>query len=389
MKPSVSKKIKVARIIARMNVGGPAIQVCTITRGLPEEEFEQLLFVGRCEPGEVDYLELNKIPLPKVNVNGLGRSISLVGDLRALLSLRRQLRTFKPDIIHTHTFKAGALGRIASLTIRSKTFKVHTFHGHLLAGYLKGAKLWILLKMEKFLANRTDTLVSVGRNVMEDLIAHGIGKREQYKIIPPGFPIDDSLESAALPRSIDKRNSEFLCAWVGRLVEIKRPERIVEIARSLKERGSGIRILLVGDGPLRKKLETQCINERLPVTFMGWQSDIHRILAGTDALILTSENEGTPIAIIEAQRLGKPVVATDVGAISEVMAPNESGFVLDYSVDGFVEKLELLKDKSDLYLKFSTKAKEFASGRFSPERLVDDHIEIYRELTNSSRKSNT
>jgi glycosyltransferase involved in cell wall biosynthesis len=367
-----------------MNVGGPAIQVCTISKGLPEKDFEQLLLTGKCESDEIDYLELNRIVLPTVEVVGLGRSISFLGDLKALLFLRKQLQGFKPDIIHTHTFKAGALGRIASFAIRPKPLRIHTFHGHLLEGYLKGAKLWILLQIERFLARKTHLLVSVGRKVMDDLITHGVGKTAQFRIIPPGFPIDRSLEKKALPRSLSERNSEFRFVWVGRFVDIKRPERIVEIARLLKEKVSPIRILMVGDGHLRKDLESQCIRERLPVTFMGWQSDIHKILAGVDALILTSANEGTPISIIEAQRLGKPVVATDVGSVSEVMVQNESGFVLDYSVNGFVEKLELLARNNNLYLQFSDKAKKFSFERFSAERLVNDHVKLYQELINIS-----
>lgn len=368
-----------------MNVGGPAIQVYTISKGLPEEDFEQILLTGKCEPGELDYLELNDIKLPKLEVPGLGRSINFISDLKALLFIRKQILVFKPDIIHTHTFKAGVLGRITALSIRRKTVKIHTFHGHLLEGYLKSLKLWILLQIERFLAARTDVLISVGNRVMEDLLEQRIGMRNKYRVIPPGFQIDHDLENKARPRSKIERRTEFKCAWIGRLVDIKRPERVLEIARLLKERNSKAGILVVGDGPLRESIENQSKEELLPVTFMGWQSNIHQILTHVDALILTSANEGTPISIIEAQRLGRPVVATNVGSVSEVMIPDESGFILDYDANNFSKKIEMLVEEEDLYLRFAAKAREFASERFSAERLVNDHVELYKNSKKSPK----
>jgi len=379
LNPGAGRKVKIVRIIARMNVGGPAIQISTIMKGLPEGEFEQLLLTGNCGTDELDYLDLHKIYLPKFDIPSFGRSINFLADLRALLLIRRQIVDFAPDIIHTHTFKAGVLGRIASLTIRSRVIRIHTFHGHLLQGYLKGFKLLILLQIERFLAARTDVLVCVGHRVMEELLSKGIGNREQYRIIPPGFPIDSATERDALPRAKSDREIEFKTAWVGRIVDVKKPERVLEIAKRLQEQKSNVRIFVVGDGPLRESLERRSRSEDLPISFMGWQSDIHKILTEVDVLFLTSANEGTPISIIEAQRLGRPVIATDVGSVSEVMIPNESGFILDYNSEAFAEKLELLAKNEELFIRLSFKAKEFASNRFSSERLVNNHIELYRD----------
>lgn len=371
-------RIRVMRIIARMNVGGPAIQVCAIAQGLPSNEFNQILLTGSCEPGETDYLELNAIQLSRVKLPELRRSINLLSDLKALLFIRRQLLTFKPEILHTHTFKAGFLGRVAALTTRIPMVKIHTFHGHLLDGYLKGLKFWILIKIERFLATKTNVLVTVGNKVMTDLIASGIGKTEQYLVIPPGFPMEYSMESEAKARNFKERKAEFRCVWVGRLVEIKRPDRLIEISRILKERNSGILISVIGDGPMRKELEAKVIRELLPVEFLGWQQNVHAFISQADVLILTSANEGTPLSIIEAQRLGKPVVATNVGSVSEILSHGKSGFILEFDAMDFAEKLEILRGDNDMYLQFSKYAKDLSSKRFLPERLVADHARLYK-----------
>lgn len=311
---------------------------------------------------------------------GLGRAINVLADLKALLFIRKQLVSFAPDILHTHTFKAGALGRIASFTIKKKIHTVHTFHGHLLEGYFKGVKYRTLLLLERFLAKKTSVLVSVGEKVMNDLITHKIGRRAQYRIIPPGFAINRDLEKLAVPRENRERDSEFTCLWVGRLVDIKRPDRVLEIARVFKKRGSHIKFLIVGDGPLRQHLENKSQLESLPITFLGWRKDVFELLVHADLLLLTSTNEGTPISIIEAQRMSRPVVSTDVGSVSEVMIHGESGFVMNYSTEDFVEKIQLLAENHNLYSQFSENAKRYSSERFSSERLVNDHIKVYKDL---------
>lgn len=368
-----------------MNVGGPAIQVHTISLGIQKTEFDQLLLVGKCQPGEIDYLELTGLSISKTDVLALGRSINVLADLKALLFIRKQLVAFAPDILHTHTFKAGLLGRIASFTVRKRILTVHTFHGHLLEGYFEGVKYRILVLLERFLAKRTNLLVSVGEKVMNDLVTQKIGQRPQYRIIPPGFAIDREMEKQGVLSVNRERHSEFTCLWVGRLVEIKRPDRVLEIATALKKRGSTIRFLIAGDGPLRKQLESQSMLESLPIIFLGWQKNIFELLTQVDLLLLTSANEGTPISIIEAQRMARPVISTNVGSVSEVMIHGETGFTMNYNIEDFVEKIELLSANYDLYSQFSENARRYSSERFSSDRLVSDYVRVYRDLIAGSK----
>jgi len=375
------EKIRILRIIARMNIGGPAVQVTTLSRGFSDSLFEELLVTGNCEEGEQDYLELNGIDLPHIRIPGLGRSIDILDDIRAFKHIKKIIHDFQPQIVHTHTFKAGLLGRLASLLSRQKHFRIHTFHGHLLFGYLSNVKLRILIAVERYLAKRSDKLVSVGESVAKDLIAQKIGSWDKFVVIPPGFPIPEQIQSNSQIRPKQLRSDAFICAWIGRLVEVKSPDRIIEIAKEVKLRGLNIRFIVIGDGPLRSRTEEDSIAENLPITFLGWQKDVVKLLLGADALILTSLNEGTPISIVEAQRLGRPVVATNVGSVSEVIINGKSGFAIEFHTKDFVDRLELLSNNAIIYEQFSDAARAFAETRFSEDRLVADHKNLYLDLT--------
>lgn len=361
-----------------MNIGGPAVQITTLMQELPEEDFEQLLLYGRCDSNEIDHLESNQIMVPSIRIESLTRSISLIQDLKAFVFIWRAIKNFKPNIVHTHTFKAGLLGRLATLLMIKRPIVIHTFHGHLLHGYFGKTKTRILVYVERFLSSKSDVLIAVGERVKLDLIANGIGITSKFKVIRPGFNLKEINEIDPLELGINK--SEFVCAWVGRLTEIKKPHRILELAHELHSRGTKqFKILIVGDGEMRKDLERESILKSLPIVFLGWRTNALDYVAISDVLISTSENEGTPISIIEAQLLGKPVIATDVGSVSEVMIPGKTGFTLDYDSKKFCEKILYLKDNSAQYVKFHSRAKEFAKETFSTENFISSYRRLYKE----------
>jgi glycosyltransferase involved in cell wall biosynthesis len=361
-----------------MNIGGPAIQVTTLMNYLPQSEVCQLLITGECEPGEKDYLEFNRIDLDRMRIPSLGRSINPISDVKALFKIRKAIKMFRPDIVHTHTFKAGLLGRLAALSIRNHPYLVHTFHGHILNGYLGGAKLATLKTIERFLALKTDVLVAVGERVMEELKEVGVGKYNKFEVVPPGFPM---TKVHSIDTNMFSSNPEKLkCAWIGRFVEVKAPERILEVARIISENKSQVQFLVAGDGPLRNKIQEQCELESLPVKFFGWTADIQNFLKDVDLLFLTSINEGTPIAIIESQRLGKPVIATDVGSVSETVSHGKSGYVIDYDPLRFAQILESFANDRIKLKEFSKESIRFSGDKFSPERLSSDYLRIYKSL---------
>lgn len=372
-------RMKVLRVIARMNIGGPAIQVTTLMNYIPKSEVDQLLLTGNCEEGEADYLEFNDIDLKRIKISGLGRSINPLSDLKAMLKIRKIIKDFSPDIVHTHTFKAGLLGRVAAISVRKRPYLVHTFHGHLLHGYLGILKLSILKNLERILAVKTDVLVSVGEKVMNDLVEVGVGNRGKFKVVPPGFPIPKVSSGEETSFSLDSK--KFMCAWIGRVVEVKAPERVLEIARIFAKSDSGVQFLIAGDGPLRNQIQRQSESESLPIRFLGWTGEIQNLLRDVDLLILTSINEGTPVSIIEAQRIGKPVISTDVGSVREIVSIGKSGYVVDYDPSRFAELIKSFAANRHKLREFSEEALRFSSDKFAPERLAQDYLRIYKSLT--------
>ena len=379
------EKVKVLRLIARMNVGGPAIQITGLMRNLPVETFEQKLVTGFCDKNEIDYLEVNELNVTRTKVDGFGRSVNLFSDLKVLLAIRKEIKAFNPDIIHTHTAKAGFLGRIASLLTLKRQIRVHTFHGHLLHGYFGKFKTSLVILAERLLARFTDKLVAVGSQVRDELLVVKIGSFEKFKVIGPGLEIGKLPERLSSLKSFGLVEDKFIVTWIGRAVPVKAPHRILEIATECEFRGLRVQFVIVGEGPLLSDLKSLAKEKELPVTFLGWQSDIEQILSFSDLVLLTSENEGTPVALIQAQMAGVPVLTTDVGSASEVLKNNQSGFCLKYSVRDFADKIELLATKIEMKSSFGAIGKAHARDNFSINRLVSDHAELYRELISQSK----
>ena len=196
-----AKKIKVMQIIARMNVGGPAVIVADLMRGLDKSEFDQILITGFCDSDEADYLDTVATDVKATRIGGLGRSVSPIADARAFLSLIATIKRERPDVIHTHTAKAGVLGRLAAMIAGSKATRVHTFHGHLLHGYFDGWKTKLVIAIEKYLARHTDHLIAIGNQVKNDLLAAGIGKPPQFKVFFPGLTQPHTASKSEIGRA--------------------------------------------------------------------------------------------------------------------------------------------------------------------------------------------
>ena len=378
-------KVKVLRLISRMNVGGPAIKITGLMRNLPIETFEQKLVTGFCDKSEIDYLEVNELNVTRTKVEGFGRSINLLSDLKVLLAIRREIRAFNPDIIHTHTAKAGFLGRIASLLTFKRQIRVHTFHGHLLHGYFGKFKTNLVILAERFLARFTDKLVAVGSQVRNELLAVKIGSFEKFKIIGPGLEIRKLSERISSLKSFGLLEDKFIVTWIGMAVPVKAPHRILEIAKECGLRGLKVQFVIVGEGPLLGDLKSLAKDKELPFASLGWQSDIEKILSFSDLVLLTSENEGTPVALIQAQMAGVPVLTTDVGSASEVMINGQSGFCLRYLAKDFADKIELLAKNEGMRNSFGAAGESNARGNFSLSRMVSDHAELYQDLISRSK----
>ncbi len=378
--------IRVMRIIARMNVGGPAVQVSGLMRGLNDTEFDHRLYTGYCATDEADYLDSVATDIKSIRIDGLGRRVSLRGDIRAFLSLVKAIREFKPNIIHTHTAKAGFLGRLASLVSLQKSVRVHTFHGHLLNGYFGSFKRMLVVIAEKALAFATQQLLAVGNKVRQDLLEAGIGSKEKFGLMPPGLTIgnlpskNDALEFFGL------NNERLQCAFIGRVTQIKRTDRFLDVVSEIKKRNTSLDFFIAGDGELLEACRERIIAEDLPVKVLGWQSNIEKVLSAADIVVLTSDNEGTPLSLIQAGMAGLPVVSVNVGSVPEVVLDNATGLITSLDVQEIADALEKLFTDKALRERLGHAAQEFTLANFGVQRLVHDHEELYKTLLASRAK---
>lgn len=373
----MAQQIKVMQIIARMNVGGPAVIVADLMRGLDRSIFEQILVTGYCDKNEADYLDEIATDIKATRIAGLGRSISLIADIRAFFELISLMRKFKPDIIHTHTAKAGVLGRIASILAGKQAIRIHTFHGHLLHGYFNGWKTRLVIAIEKFLAHQTDKLIAIGNQVMQDLLAAGIGKSEKFEVFFPGLPEPKYFEKEIVRQLLGLTPTSIYCIFVGRLTNIKRPDRLIAVAKELKNRGSSLQFLVAGEGELFEKCKKE--SESLPIQYLGWRKDIAELMAASDIAILTSDNEGIPLTLIQAAQASLPIVATDVGSISDIVIDQSTGYLTPPNAIAIADALEKLVRDGQLRQILGKNGKDRAAQYFSLSRMISDHSALYQD----------
>ncbi|MDX6691736.1 MAG: hypothetical protein QOG15_3193 [Solirubrobacteraceae bacterium] len=376
-------QIRVARIIARLNIGGPAIQAITLAQRLEARGYETLLIRGSEAPheGSMDALadELGVRPL---RIARMGRDLG-PGDVVAFVRLVRELRRFRPDIVHTHAAKAGTLGRLAALVPgRGRPrVTVHTFHGHSLTGYFSRPKAALFRRIERFLASRTTRLIAVSDEVRDELVALGVAPASRIEVVRVGLdlsrfdtdPATRAQHRGELRARLAIPDGARVVTLIARLVPIKRVDRFLAVAQRLGGL-EDVWFLVVGDGELGEQLRARPLPAR--VVWAGFQRDIPAICFASDVVVLTSDNEGTPVSLIEAQAAGVPVVSTRVGGAATVVAAGGGALVDATDIDGFAravrERLERPGDPEP--------ARAHVRAAFSLERLVDDIDALYRRL---------
>lgn len=386
----MTASIRVLRVIARMNVGGPALQVATLSQGLPKSRFEQLLLTGDVGPGEADYVQLRAKDVHAQHVAGLGRSLSAAGDARAFATLITEIRRFRPHIVHTHTAKAGLLGRLAALACRVPAI-VHTFHGHLLHGYFSPTVTRAVVSAERALASRTTRLIAVGEQVRDELLQARIGRRDQYLVVAPGISLPTVPSQAVARACLSLPRDIPVVAYVARLTWVKRPDRLVEVARLVAELRPDVVFLVAGEGDLLDDMRSRASSLGDRVRFLGWRKDVETVYAAADVVVLTSDNEGMPVSLIEAASAGCPAVATRAGSVAEVVSHGVTGFVTDKSPRALADATCRVLDDRALRARLSAAAVDHADTHFGRQRLIDDVAFLYEQLaaTNGPNRGRT
>ncbi len=378
-----------------MNLGGPAHQASLLSgRRLDPERYETLLVHGRTAPGEESMADRAQAEgAETVYLPSLRQPVSPLHDARALAQIRSIARRFRPHLVHTHTAKAGFLGRSAALlAFRPRPVLVHTFHGHVLEGYFGPAKTRLYRDLERALGRRTDRLIGVSRQTVDDLVRLGVGPPEKFSVIPLGLELEPyaSLErdaGAELRAELGVADDQALLAFVGRIVPIKRVDLLLRSFARAYEGGARAHLAIVGDGETRADFEGLAAELGVAprVSFLGYRRDLTRIAAAADAAVLSSDNEGTPVWLIEAAAAGRPAIATDVGGTAEVLTP-ESGILVPPDDEiALAAAISRLAGDRELRRRMGTRAREHVLQRYSVERLLSDIDALYRELLQSAR----
>ncbi|HAF90118.1 MAG TPA: glycosyltransferase family 1 protein [Deltaproteobacteria bacterium] len=374
-----SEKIRILRIISRMNVGGPAWQASVLTVGLNNDQFETRLICGEVDESELDFLELRYIVVPLKKLPTLGKPLNFWNDWLTFKELRKEIRDFRPHVVHTHTAKAGFLGRSAAF-LEKVPIVVHTFHGHLLHGYFSSFKTLLFTITERFLARLSTALVSVGERVRNDLVNAKIGRIEQYVVVPPGVKLGAIPEQDRARKQLDISLETPVVLFVGRLTSVKRPDRLINSMFLLLESVPNAVLIIAGEGDLSLHTRELAKNLGDSVRFLGWQDDVERLYAAADIVVLCSDNEGMPVTLIEAASAGLPAVATDVGSTGEVVAHQKTGLLVGKSDTALAEGVRILLEDRDLLKSMGFAAKVRAEKHFGIEKLIFGYSELYKSL---------
>jgi glycosyltransferase involved in cell wall biosynthesis len=390
---------KILRIINRFNIGGPTFNVAYLTKYL-SKEYETLLIGGDKEEGEASSLHvLDELNLQPVILKNLQRQVSIFSDIKAFFEIRKIIKSYKPDIVHTHASKAGALGRLAAITC-SVPYIVHTYHGHVFHSYFGKFKTTIFKIIERYLARKTNVLVAISEIQKHELShIHKIAKPEKFAVVPLGFDLDrfqiqQTEKRIAFREHYGIKTDEIVIGILGRLVEIKHHTFFIDLAKHFEDKT--VKFFIVGDGHLREHLieyahtlglETVYkpkLGTSTKVTFTSWITKTDWFFAGIDIVALTSKNEGTPVSLIEAQAAGKPVITTKVGGVENILPFN---YPYCYAVDDFEAYRhglnELIAHHKNNQLRNLVNPQSIIN-QYSYQRLVADMEKVYGDLLSNA-----
>ena len=360
--------MRVLHVIARLNVGGTARYITQLANELPKHGIETFVATGYVQGEEIEDESAQSIDL--IRIKSMGRSISPFKDHLARMQLDTIIAQVKPDIIHTHTFKAGYVTRMKKQPVPV----IHTFHGHLLDDpEFSGFKSKVIIEVERMLAKRSSKLVTVGRRVADELLEKRIGNKDQYINIPPGVvalnvtPKEQALKNLNLPD-----DGKPIVGWIARVTGVKNPMLALEVADVMPE----THFVLAGGGDLLEKVKAAAPSN---VSVLGW-AQAEDVFGASEIVLSTSENEGMPVALIEAQLAGKPVVATDVGSVSEVLLNHETGIVTNKNAGSIALALESLLLDKQKRTEMGTLATSRAHALFSVDRMINAHITLYKSI---------
>lgn len=380
-------KTKVLRIITRLNVGGPTIHVVLLNSSLDKREYETLLLAGKTESHEADMsYYAKKYGVTPVIIDSMSREIRPIKDLKTLFAIIKVIKTFAPDIVHTHTAKAGFIGRLAAIIMRVPVI-IHTFHGNVFNNYFGKIKTTVFILMERALAKHTTKIIAISRQQKEELVDLKICKQKKIEIINLGFDFDNVLPNRT---HISSFRDEYnippgvpLLGIIGRLTRIKNHSMFIDICERVLKINKDMIFVIVGDGELRNSIEKEIHRRKLNsnILLTGNKKDLKKVYADLDIVMLTSNNEGTPVAIIEAMACSKLVLATNVGGVSDIIEYGKDGFYFPAGdIKSFVNIILDWQSNRDNYIHLQSNASKKVLRLFNSDRLIDETDRLYKKL---------
>ncbi len=380
-------KIRVVRIFSRLNIGGPSIHVILLTARLDPARFESTLLIGQegiREGNMFDFAERHGVR--PIKISSLGRAISPWNDLVSTLQLWRYMRTRRPHIVHTHTSKAGFSGRIAA-RMAGVPVVVHTFHGHVFKGYFGPGMTKCFILLERILAHSTDRIIAISERLRDELIENRIAAPEKLEVIPLGLDLAPFLavrgRSGVLRARMNLSSGDPLIGIVGRLVAVKDHATFLRAAATAVMTRNDLKFAVIGDGELRAGLEklTDSLGLSGRVFFTGWEKDLPPVYADLDLVALSSRNEGTPVSIIEASAAGKPVVATHVGGVPDMIIDGWNGLLVPpEDPEALSASMLRMIAQPEMASTFARRSREKIRNTYGVERLISDVESIYTRL---------
>lgn len=396
-------KIKVLHILNRLIIGGPTIVALNIINNLPDN-FEVKLLVGEKDESEKSgHNILESMPANIVYISTMRRSLNLINDIRAYRAIKKIIKEYKPDIIHTHASKAGAIGRLAASHVGVPVI-IHTFHGHIFHSYFNKLITRAFIQTEKYLAKKSTKIIAISHSQKEEL-AHtfNICNSEKITVIPNGINLEKFNENKIQKRTTFRNainvinNETILIGIVGRMVPVKNYAMFVDVIELFLKKSSAknIQFVIIGDGQTRKEIQLKLANQQIKynyfpenknatdstVIFTSWQAEMDMVFAGLDIVCLTSLNEGTPTSLIEAQAASLPIVSTNVGGVADTVIENQTAFLTaPNDVNDFVEKLEILVNSATIRKEMGEKGFVFVNEKYNHKRFINDTVNLYQDL---------
>jgi glycosyltransferase involved in cell wall biosynthesis len=394
---------KVLRIINRFNLGGPTFNAAYLTRYM-EPDFETLLIGGsKDETEDSSEFIVNKLGIEPLIIPEMKREISFKNDKAAYNKIKQLIQEFKPDIVHTHASKAGAIGRLAASKLKVPVI-VHTFHGHVFHSYFGKTKTNVYKRIERHLAKKSSCIIAISEKQKQELsVDHRICHPDKIRVVPLGFDLNRFRENYAEKRiqfrsDYGLTDDEIAIGIIGRLVPIKNHELFIKAIQAVQEKTTKkIRAFIVGDGEEMDNLQALATELNIPfsvgksksnntITFTSWIKEVDVVTAGVDIVALTSKNEGTPVTLIEAQAANKPIVSTNVGGIENIVQSNKTALLSESgNVEAFAANLLQLVEDDSVRATVGQDGWEFVKEKFHYQRLVNDVSSLYLELLQQQR----